>query len=71
MVTLSFSANAYIDKQLTLLNCCTLEVLFNWFKNNSKLNNLIVYENDIFDNDFRILLISIIFLFDKHLISSL
>lgn len=48
MVTLSFSANAYIDKQLTLLNCCTLEVLFNWFKNNSKLNNLIVYENDIY-----------------------
>ena len=48
MVILSFSANAYIDKQLTLLNCCTLEVLFNWFKNNSKLNNLIVYENDIY-----------------------
>lgn len=48
MITLSFSANAYIDKRLTLLNCCTLEVLFNWFKNNSKLSNLIAYKNDIY-----------------------
>lgn len=48
MIALSFSSNAYIDKHLNLLNCCTLEILFNWFKNNSKLNNLIVYENDIY-----------------------
>lgn len=48
MIILSFSANAYIDKQLTLLNCCILEVLFNWFKNNNKLNNLIVYKNNIY-----------------------
>src|SRR5574344_476531 len=48
MVIMLFSPNVYIDKQLTLLNRCTLEILFSWFKNNNKLNNLIVCEEQIY-----------------------